>query len=167
MEKPLFEVETRTTPASCKAIALVRARQHGKTIWLINMVIAIGAAALWAVDSRRAYWITALLAILVLQTIFHIPIAGLLRYLVHKAEDLRVSIAFDSEKIGVHTRSEDSRIPYSEITDWAETRLYYVVMLHNHTPLAIKKAALTPDCAAMLESVLREKTGKVCRQVKR
>ena len=167
MEKPLFEVETQTTPASCKAIAFARADRHGRAICLINIAIAMGAAALWIVGSRSAYWVTALLVILTVQAIFHLPIAGFLRYCVHKAEDLRVRIAFGEAEISVRTRAEDSRIPYSEITDWAETRLYYVIMLHNHTPIAIAKASLTPDRASKMEQIIRDKTGKTCRKVKR
>ncbi len=165
MEKA-FEVVVQTTPASCKAIAFVRAKQHGRTIWLINILIAIGAAILWTVGSAHAYWITALLILLVIQSLFHIPLTGILRYYVYRAEDKTVRVVFDADEMRVYTHAEESRILYSEITEWAETPRFYVVMMHNHTPIALEKKKISHDKRMRMKAVLGEKTGKVCRQVR-
>ena len=60
----------------------------------------------------------------------------------------------------MRTKAEESRIAYSDITDWMEERRHYVMLIHNHTPIAIERARLTPQQASELESLIARKTGK-------
>ena len=94
MEETLFEVVTETTPASCRAIAMVRTGAHREVLWAIDAAIAICTCIFWYIRSRYAWWFTAILAFLLLQTVFHVPLTGVLRYYVHKAEDRCVHITF-------------------------------------------------------------------------
>lgn len=165
MEETLFEVVTETTPASCKAVAMVQTGAHSEVLWLIDIAIAICTCILWFIRSHYAYWITVVLVFLLLQTVFHVPITGVLRYYVHKAEDRSIHIAFDATGIQLRTRAEDSKIPYADIVEWAKTRGFYVILLHNHTPIAIDKRVLPQDCEKRMEEILLEQTGKECRRV--
>ncbi len=160
MEKTLFEIETRITPESCRAVAHAKTDRHCRTIWLTNALIAIGAGVLWAVGSVHAYWITALLAILLLQTAFHLPMTGVWRYSAHGESERTAKILFYEDFFCVRTKAEESRIAYSDITDWMEERRHYVMLIHNHTPIAIERARLTPQQARELESLIARKTGK-------
>ena len=165
MAKLLFEVETRVSPGSCRAITFVRDKEHSRLIWLINLVIACCTGLLFKLGSVHAKWIAVLLAICVVQALFHIPAMGIFRYLVHKAEDRKIGIRFDTEGITLRTRQEDSRISYGEVTEWAETRRFYVIQMKHHTPVALEKRMLSGDQIRALESVLEKETGKPCRKV--
>lgn len=160
MNPTLFEIETRVTLESCRAVAHAKTDRYCRRIWLTNALIAAGAIVLWAVGSVHAYWITALFVILLLQTVFYLPMSGVWRYSAHGEAERTIRILFFEDCFCVRTRAEESRIAYSEITDWMEERRHYVMLIHNHTPIAIDSASLSPQRAHELESLIARKTGK-------
>lgn len=163
MREPLFDVTVKVTPETCYALAKARAGQHSRIIWLCNVVIAFGAATLWAIHSPHAVWITVLLAVLLLHTLLRVRITAVWLYSARNESVDSVRMSFSDKGIRVQTKVEKSMIHYDMITGLREDRKHLMITMRHHTPLVVAKAELPDGRAEALAEYLKEKTGMEIR----
>lgn len=160
MQKPLFQATTRITKEGCRFRARARAGQHRHVVWACNAVVALCAAALWAVNSPNAVWVTAMLAALVLYGVFRSPAAGLLMYMARHESVDSIHLAFDEEGITVNTRVEKSLIRYERVTDICADARFIMINMRHHTPLVFARTDVDGGKADELAAFLAERTGR-------
>ena len=76
MTQPLFEVKTHVSRESCRAQARAKAGQHNRMTWVVTIMTAFAVAILWAIGSFHAWWVTALLMLLVLDNLLRVRLTG-------------------------------------------------------------------------------------------
>lgn len=166
MEKPLFEVTSCVTRESCRAQARARAGQHNRIIWLVNVLMALSVAILWSVGSFHRFWMTALLALLVLQTLLRTRIDGWRMYSARNESAPEAILSFGEDDICVKSRVEESRIGYDSVTGLAQDSRYVIVLLRHHTPLVVRKEEVPGARAIELEHFLTRRTGMAFRTLR-
>ena len=164
MSKPLFEATVRITPESCRALAKARAGQHIGVIWACNAVVALGAALLWAVNSPSAWWLTALLVLMLLNVLLRQRVMAWRMYASRTPLVDGVRLGFMDDEIMLRSRVEESRFPYGKVTGLRENEAYVVIYLHHHTPLLLCKEEITGGYAELRKHLLA-KTGLEIRSL--
>lgn len=167
MAKPLFEATFRVTRESCLALARARSNQYFRTVWLCNAVIALCVALLWAVGSSHAPWLTAVLAVLVLNALLGARLTAARMYASRHADATEMRLSFSAEGVRVHSAVEESLIRYPLITGLREDRCFLVLYMRHHTPLVVPKAEVGQGRSAELTAFLRERTGLEIRPLRR
>lgn len=163
MSEPLFDVTVKVTPETCCALAKARAGQHNRVIWLCNAVIALCLCCLWAVHSPHVVWVSILLALLLLHTLFRVRLTAMLLYLARNHMVDQIRMTFTEQGIRVRTKVEKSLLRYDVVTGLREDRRYLMIMLQHHTPLVVAKSELPDGRAEALAEYLKEKTGMEIR----
>lgn len=159
MEKKRFEATSKVTRESCRALAKAKVGQHSRVIWVINALIALCVAALWAVRSPSAGWLTALLLLLVAQNMLRRPITAAVMYATRSQTAEGVKLTFDDEGIGVRTRVENSRLRYDAVIGLREDDRFLILLFRNHTPLVVEKSGVTGGGIGELTAFLTRRTG--------
>lgn len=166
MSQPLFEVVSHVTPESCMAQARARKGQHGKLIWVINLMTAVCVAVMWIIQFKGAIWMTVLLGILLLQALLQETLGGWRAYAARNESVREIRLAFSEAGIWVRTRVEESHFDYSAVTGLCENGKFLVVLMRHHTPLVMAKSEITGGTADELVDCLKERTGLSVRPLR-
>lgn len=158
MSKLLFEATVHITPESCRALARARTGRHIGMIWACNAGVALGAVLLWTIQSPSAWWLTALLVLLLLNTLLRPHFLAWRMYASRTPAVDNVWLGFRESSIALRSKVEQSRFAYDRINGIKENNEYMVIYLQHHTPLLLCKAEITGGCDALRE-FLKKQTG--------
>lgn len=163
MEKPLFEATFRATREECLAIARARSGQHARTIWLLNLMVALCVAVLWAVRSRNAIWLTVVLAVLLLHSILNVRVLAARMYAARNASVDGTSLRFFEDRLETCSSVEEGVLRYSQITGLSRDGRYLIIYARHHTPLVVNLETMGNRGEALAQ-FLTQKTGQELRQ---
>lgn len=166
-EESIFRATFRVTPESCHALAKAKSSQHQCAVWLCNAVIALGVVILWVVGSRSAVWMTAVLALVVFNSLMSARLTAWRLYGSRNSSVDVTKLKFDSKGIHVHSRVEESLLRYDQITGLRRDGKYLMIYLKHHTPLVVSADEVEDGRADELEAFLMERTGEEVRSLHR